>query len=54
MSKQDFCIKFAQAVKKYPCLYNYKLSDYVRKDIVDKAWVEVGKEVNEEVKFSFK
>jgi hypothetical protein len=43
-----------QAVKKYPFLHNYKLSDYSRKDIVDKAWAEVGKEVNEEVKFSFK
>jgi hypothetical protein len=37
-----------QAVEKYPCLYNYKLSNYSRKDVVDKAWVEVGKEVNEE------
>jgi hypothetical protein len=42
------------ALEKYNCLYNYKLSDYSRKDIVDKTWVEVGKEVNEEVKFSFK
>jgi hypothetical protein len=47
MSKQDFCIKLVQAVEKYPCLHNYKLSDYSRKDIVDKAWVEIGKEVNE-------
>ena len=52
-SEQDFCIKLVQAVEKYPCLYNYKLSDYSRKDVVDKAWVEVGKEVNEG-KFSFK
>jgi hypothetical protein len=41
MSEQDFCIKLVQAVEKYPCLYNYKLSDYSRKDVVDKAWVEV-------------
>jgi hypothetical protein len=47
VSEQDFCIKFVQAVEKYPCLYNYKLAYYSRKDIVDKAWVEVGKEINE-------
>jgi hypothetical protein len=45
--EQDFCIKLVQAVGKYPCLYNYELSDYSRKNVVDKSWVEVGKEVNE-------
>jgi hypothetical protein len=47
MSKQDFCSKLVQVVEKYHCLYNYKLSNYSRKDVVDKAWVELGKEVNE-------
>jgi hypothetical protein len=44
MSDQDFCIKLVHAVEKYPYLYNYISSDYSRKDIVDKAWVDVGKE----------
>jgi hypothetical protein len=42
--EQDFCIKLVHAVGKNPCLYNYKLSDDSRKDVVDKAWVEVRKE----------
>lgn len=36
-------ITFVQEVEKYPCLYNYMVSDYNRKDAMDAAWVEIGK-----------
>jgi hypothetical protein len=39
-------IKFVKAVEKYPCLYNYKLPEYSRRDVTDKAWMNVAKEMN--------
>lgn len=49
MSKktQDFCVKLVEAVEKYPCLYNYKIPEYSRSEITDKAWAEVATECNE-------
>jgi hypothetical protein len=34
-------------VEKYPCLYNYKLPEYARKDLTEKAWSKVAEEVKE-------
>lgn len=45
---QEQCVKLIEAVEKHECLYNYKLSDYSRKDVVEKAWAEVAKETSEE------
>uniref|UniRef100_A0A2A4JF74 MADF domain-containing protein n=1 Tax=Heliothis virescens TaxID=7102 RepID=A0A2A4JF74_HELVI len=36
-------IKFVLEVKKYPFLYNYKEVDYMRKDLTDAAWNEIGR-----------
>lgn len=46
--KDDPCmnIKFVKIVEKYPCLYNYKLPEYSRRDVTDKAWMNVAKEMN--------
>ncbi|XP_063629194.1 uncharacterized protein LOC134800639 [Cydia splendana] len=46
MNEQTLNIKFVQEVEKYPCLYNYTLGDYSRKDATEKAWSEVGKIFN--------
>ena len=46
MTEQANNVKFVQEVEKYPCLYNYELSQYSRKDIKDSAWDNVGNEMN--------
>lgn len=35
-----------QIVEKHPCLYNNKLAEYSRKDIIEKTWSEIGLEMN--------
>lgn len=45
MSEQDN-IRFVQEVEKHPCIYDYSLSEYARKDLTGNAWSEVGKKVN--------
>lgn len=40
-------ISLVEAVEKYPCLYNYKIPEYARKDITEKAWSKVAEEVKE-------
>lgn len=46
MSDQEMNIKLVGAVEKHEALYNYKLPDYSRKDVTEKAWKEVAAEVN--------
>ncbi|KPJ06287.1 hypothetical protein RR48_14026 [Papilio machaon] len=46
MSEQLLNIDFVSEVQKYPCLYNYTLKEYSKKDITEKAWEAVGKVVN--------
>lgn len=41
-----FNIKFVGEVEKLPELYNYNLPQYSRKDVVEKGWVDVGKQMN--------
>lgn len=40
-------INLVKAVEKYPCLYNFKIPEYARKDITEKAWSKVAEEVKE-------
>jgi len=49
MSKKEcvLTINLVEAVEKYPCLYNYKLPEYARKDLTEKAWSKVAEEVKE-------
>lgn len=42
----DNVTKFVLEVEKYPCLYNHTIADYSRKDITERAWSEISKEVN--------
>ncbi|XP_050306021.1 uncharacterized protein LOC126743101 [Anthonomus grandis grandis] len=39
-------INLVQEIEKYECLYNYKIAEYSRKDITDKAWERVAKKTN--------
>jgi hypothetical protein len=39
-------IMFVKTVEKYPCLYNYKLPEYSRRDMTEKAWMNVAREMN--------
>jgi len=46
MAEHAFNIKFVGEVEKRPELYNYTLPQYSRKDVAEKGWMEVGKEMN--------
>ncbi|XP_072377407.1 uncharacterized protein [Diabrotica undecimpunctata] len=46
MCDQELNLKFVREVEKHEALYNYKLSDYSRKDVTEKAWLKVAAEVN--------
>lgn len=46
LSEQQCNIEFVKNVQKFPCLYNFELPSYTRKDISDKAWEEVAETMN--------
>lgn len=46
MSDQQMNIIFVGEVEKHEVLYNYKLPQYSRKDITEKAWQKVADKVN--------
>lgn len=46
MNDQAFNVKLVEEVEKHPCLYNYQLTQYSRKDITDLAWNNIGKKMN--------
>ncbi|XP_068203957.1 uncharacterized protein [Palaemon carinicauda] len=37
---------FVEKIEKYSCLYDFSCAEYSRKDITEKAWSEVAKEMN--------
>jgi hypothetical protein len=39
-------IMFVKTVEKYPCLYNYTLPEYSRRDLTERAWINVAKKMN--------
>ncbi|KAM3961446.1 uncharacterized protein ACR2FA_004561 [Aphomia sociella] len=46
MTEQLLNLKFVREVEKRPCLYNYTMGEYSRRDLTENAWAEVGNEVN--------
>ncbi|KAL4706597.1 hypothetical protein ACJJTC_009009 [Scirpophaga incertulas] len=46
MSEQILSIKFVLEVEKHPCLYNCNLPEYSTKDVIDKAWSDIGNKFN--------
>jgi len=45
--EQSSNIVLVQEVEKYPCLYNYKIKDYTRRDITDAAWEKIATAVHD-------
>lgn len=48
-----FNVKFVQIVEKYNVLYDHTMENYSNRQIQEKSWNEVGKEVNETRTFLF-
>lgn len=46
MSDQELNLRLVGEVEKHEELYNYKLPEYSRKDVTEKAWQEVAAELN--------
>ncbi|XP_028178510.1 uncharacterized protein LOC114365961 [Ostrinia furnacalis] len=40
---QEFNIRFVQEIEKHPCLWNFRMPDYARRDITEKTWYDIGK-----------
>ncbi|GJQ87784.1 hypothetical protein Trydic_g6978 [Trypoxylus dichotomus] len=40
-----FNISFAKAIEKRPCIWNYSLTEYSKRNLTEKAWVEVANEI---------
>lgn len=54
MAKKDdpvYNIKLVEEIEKHPCLYNYKLSDYSKRDVTDLAWESVAKSLKDKGTF---
>ncbi len=43
---ESFNIKFVGEVEKHPELYDNRIPGYSRKDLTEKAWGEIGHEMN--------
>jgi hypothetical protein len=41
--ERDIQVILVLEIEKYPLLYNYKLPEYSRKDLTDKAWTDIAK-----------
>lgn len=52
MSEEHNNIRFVQIIEKFPCLYNYNIPEYSRKDVTEKA-CEVAEEINSTGKSNF-
>lgn len=46
MSDQDTNTKLVGEVEKHQELYNYRLSEYSRKEVMENAWKEVAAKMN--------
>lgn len=45
--EENLTIKLVETVEQYPCLYNFKIPEYARRDITEKARLKVAEEVKE-------
>ncbi|XP_072397090.1 uncharacterized protein [Diabrotica undecimpunctata] len=44
-----FNINFVRVIESRPCIWNYNLQEYSKRNVTEKAWVEIAKEVNDTV-----
>ncbi|GAB6022256.1 hypothetical protein CHUAL_006388 [Chamberlinius hualienensis] len=49
-NEQKSNVEFVLEVEKYPCLYNYHLDDYSKRDVVDAAWVKIAQSSRDTVR----
>nr|CAD7411071.1 unnamed protein product [Timema poppensis] len=45
----DFNIHFVALIERRPCIYDYTSSDYSKRNVQDKAWETIAKEISESV-----
>lgn len=53
-SKTDHCLinsKLCRLVEQYPCMYDRSHPHYLKKDVVEQAWIEIATEMNDSSKF---
>lgn len=53
-SKTDHCLinaKLCRLVEQYPCMYDRSHLHYLKKDIVEQAWIDIAKQMNDSSKF---
>lgn len=43
--------KICRLVERYPCMYDRSHPHYLKKDVVDKAWVKISKEMDDSSKY---
>lgn len=46
-----FNINFVKAIEQRPCIWNYSLTEYSKRNLTEKAWVDVAKEINDSGKY---
>lgn len=44
--------KICRLVEQYPCMYDRSHPHYLKKDVVDQAWIKISKEMNDSSKYS--
>lgn len=44
--------KICRLVENYPCMYDRSHIHYSKKDVVDKAWVKIAKEMDDSSKYA--
>lgn len=43
--------KICRLVEQYPCMYDRSHPHYLKKDVVDLAWIKISKEMNDSSKY---
>lgn len=43
--------KICRLVEQYPCMYDRSHPHYLKKDVVDQAWIKISKEMNDSSKY---
>lgn len=49
-AKTDHCLtnsKLCRLVEQYPCMYDRSHPHYLKKDVVEQAWMEIASEMND-------
>lgn len=45
-AEKDIQVVLVQEIEKHPALYNFKLAEYSKKDITEKAWSEISSKIS--------